>query len=196
MATLKKELFEWIKAIALALVLFGILNIFITTTTVFNTSMLPTLVEQDRLFMQRTSDVQHGDIISFETEIPLRESDLALLNPIQRMVFGVKTMVTGEEPKKNLIKRVIGVPGDTVEVLDGVVTVNGEVLNEPYINTITTDAAYYENIPEGKYFVMGDNRVVSLDSRNPSVGLIDGDKIIGRALFRFFPLNKIGGIDK
>ena len=182
---MKKEIFEWIKAIGFALVIFFILNIFISTTTVYNTSMFPTLIEGDRLVLLRTGNVEKGDIVSFESDMTLSKDDIASLNLIQRFMVN-------EDTKKNLIKRVIAVPGDTVEIKDGVVFVNDEIVDEPYINTVTNHDVALTEIPQGHYFMMGDNRYVSLDSRQ--LGPIEGDRIIGKTVFRFFPVNRIGSV--
>jgi len=183
---MKKEIIEWIKAVGFALVIFFILNIFISTTTVYNTSMLPTLIEGDRLVLLRSQSVEKGDIVSFESDMTLTQKDIASLNIIQRFMVN-------EETKKNLIKRVIAVPGDTIEIKSGVVFVNDEIVNEPYINTVTNQEVELIEIPEGTYFMMGDNRYVSLDSRQ--LGPIEGDRIIGKVLVRFFPINRMGTVD-
>ncbi len=102
--------------------------------------------------------------------------------------------MVNEDTKKNLIKRVIAVPGDFIEVKDGVVFVNDEILVEPYINTVTNQEVERYMIPEGTYFMMGDNRYVSLDSRQ--LGPIEGgDRIIGKAVLRFFPINRMGTVE-
>ncbi len=183
---MKKEIIEWIKAIGFALVIFFILNIFISTTTVYNTSMFPTLIEGDRLVLMRSQNVEKGDIVSFESDMTLSKNDIASLNIIQRFMVN-------EDTKKNLIKRVIAVPGDFIEVKDGVVFVNDEILEEPYINTVTNQEVERYMIPEGTYFMMGDNRYVSLDSRQ--LGPIEGDRIIGKAVLRFFPINRMGTVE-
>lgn len=183
---MKKEIIEWIKAIGFALVIFFIINIFISTTTVYNTSMFPTLIEGDRLVLLRSQDVEKGDIVSFESDMTLSKRDIESLNIIQRLMVN-------ESTKKNLIKRVIAVPGDSIEIKDGVVFVNDEILEEPYINTVTTKDVDKTVIPDGTYFMMGDNRYVSLDSRD--LGPIEGDRIIGKVLVRFFPINRMGAVD-
>lgn len=183
---MKKEIIEWIKAIGFALVIFFIINIFISTTTVYNTSMFPTLIEGDRLVLLRSQDVEKGDIVSFESDMTLSKRDIESLNIIQRLMVN-------ESTKKNLIKRVIAVPGDSIEIKDGVVFVNDEILEEPYINTVTTKDVDKTVIPDGTYFMMGDNRYVSLDSRD--LGPIEGDRIIGKVLVRFFPINRMGSVD-
>jgi signal peptidase I len=183
---LKKELLEWGQAIIITVIIFSIYNFFFATTTVYNTSMYPTLVEKDMLFMVKKTGYEKGDIVSFKSNLTLTQKDYESLNFLQKILHK-------EGERKNLIKRIIAGPGDTIEVKDGVVTVNGVILNEPYINTVTTKSSYYENIPEGMYFCMGDNRAVSYDSRE--LGLVDGSDFIGKVVFRFMPLTKIGTVD-
>ena len=182
----KKELLEWGQAIIITVIIFSIYNFFFATTTVYNTSMFPTLVEKDMLFMVKKTGYENGDIISFKSELTLTAKDYESLNFIQKILHK-------EGERKNLIKRIIAGPGDSIEVKEGVVKVNGVVLIEPYINTVTTKSAYYEKIPEGMYFCMGDNRAVSYDSRE--LGLIDASDFIGKVVFRFMPLTKIGAVD-
>ncbi len=93
--------------------------------------------------------------------------------------------------KKPIIKRVIAVAGDTVDInfTTGIVTVNG--IEEHYTDELTTqqfDVAFPITVPEGTVFVLGDNRGVSLDSRSTQVGCVDERLIVGKVLFRFFPL--------
>ena len=104
-----------------------------------------------------------------------------------------KTDGTG---KKLLIKRVIGVEGDTMTIQDGKVYRNGELLDEPYIHGQETLADEGMDIidmevGEDELFCMGDNREVSLDSRSPQVGNVDEDDVVGKAVVRLFPFNQI-----
>lgn len=186
MKKFKRELFEWIQAIVFTLIIFLIYNFFFATTTVYSTSMFPTLVERDVLFMMKLGDVQQGDIVSFKSALELSQSDYDGLTFLQKWVHKV-----GE--RKNLIKRVIAGPGDTIEISSGEVRVNGEVLNEPYISSVTTHDIPFEKIPEGMFFVMGDNRQVSYDSRE--LGFVKREDILGKVVFRIFPLGKFGGVD-
>ena len=101
-----------------------------------------------------------------------------------------------KDPSKFFIKRVIGVPGDTVNIENGVVTITNEahpegfVLDEPYITQMPPEPARTETLGEREYFVMGDNRGQSSDSR--SWGVLQEERIIGRALLRLFPPTEFG----
>ena len=172
-----KELKEWIKDIVIAVVVALIILQFIKPTFVRETSMLPTLGEYNFLFLSRQAyrfgEPERGDIIVFHTSL--------------------KT-VDGRE--KMLIKRVIGLPGDVITIEDGVVTLNGEVQDEPYtLEGYTSGYVKDLVVPEGRLFVMGDNRQNSIDSRDPSVGMIQIDDVYGKAIFRLYPFDKIGPID-
>ena len=93
------------------------------------------------------------------------------------------------------IKRIIGLPGETVQIADGTIYINGEVLEESYGREVMQDpgiAAEPITLGEDEYLVLGDNRNQSSDSRDPSVGLIHRDEIIGRAWLRIWPLNSFG----
>lgn len=93
------------------------------------------------------------------------------------------------------IKRIIGLPGETVQVVDGQILINGEVLEESYGKEVMQSsgiAADPIQLGDNEYFVLGDNRNNSSDSRDPSVGIIKRENIIGRAFVRIWPLNKIG----
>lgn len=98
---------------------------------------------------------------------------------------------------ESIIKRVIAVGGDTVDIdfYKGTVSVNGQELDEPYVGTPTNlsyDIKFPLTVPEGKLFVLGDNRNDSLDSRSTDIGFINENKVLGKVVFRFYPFNKIG----
>ncbi len=139
--------------------------------------MEDTLVERDYLILLRQhyrifSSPKRGDIIVFHT-----------------------SMTDGKGRSKDLIKRVIGLPGETVAISGGVVYIDGEPLDEPYTKEGYTGTRMSElTVPEGMLFCMGDNRQNSLDSR--SLGCVDIKQVLGKAVFRLFPFSKIGTLYK
>jgi len=92
-------------------------------------------------------------------------------------------------PDEDYIKRVIGLPGDEIQVLEGVVYVNSQALDEPYISAPPISDMRPTVVPEGQVFVMGDNRNVSSDSR--SWGPLPVDDIVGKAIFVYWPLERV-----
>lgn len=163
----------FIKEILIAVAIALVIMQFIKPTIVKETSMQPTLYENDYLLLNRQAynfgEPERGDIIVFHTDL---------------------TTESGDE--KMLVKRVIGLPGETVTVEGGLVYINGEILEEDYIKDGYTDG-YIDNylIPEGELFVMGDNRLVSIDSRTEAVGSITIDSVLGKAFVRLYPFNEI-----
>ena len=99
------------------------------------------------------------------------------------------------QEKTYYIKRIIGMPGETLQVIDGMVYIDGEMLDESYGKEVMDYAGIASEpveLGQDEYFVLGDNRNNSSDSRDPSVGIIHGDQIIGKAFIRIWPLNKFG----
>lgn len=169
----KKEVFEWIKVFALAIIFAFIITQFVKPTLVRGDSMYSTLEEGDYLIINRMSykfgEPKLGDIIVFESD--LQQDDGS---------------------SKDLVKRVIGVGGDEVKIKNSKVYVNGEELTEPYINDEITEGDINAVVPEDCVFVLGDNREISLDSRYDSVGFVDNSDILGKVFIRLYPFNKIG----
>ena len=171
---MKEELKEWIKDIAIALVIAGLILVFFKPIVVKQESMQPTFYSDDYVIISRQAyglfgDVERGDVIIFESE---------LLD------------VNGNN--KNLIKRVIGLPGDTIEIKDGDVYLNDEKLDEPYVAEAGLSGQMEKvTVEEGKVFAMGDNRRVSQDSRSAVIGQVEQDSIVGKVVLRVFPFNSI-----
>lgn len=182
---MKKEIIEWIKALGFAIVLGFIITSFIGGTKVFGNSMNPTLRDGDFLITYNVSrKINRGDIVVLKTDLEIDEKDVAGLNAITKWKIG---------KYKKLIKRVIAVEGDSIIVRKGNVIVNGVMLEEKYINgSITPGNVNIDKIPEGKVFVMGDNRTNSLDSRSNDIGLVNKEDIVGKAIMRVYPFSHIG----
>lgn len=98
----------------------------------------------------------------------------------------------------NYIKRIIGLPGETIRITDGYIYINGNMLDESYGNEVIIDAGLAADeivLGQNEYFVLGDNRNGSIDSRKPEVGTVKREQIKGKAWFRFYPFSKIGSIN-
>ena len=171
---MSEDLKEWIKDIGVALVVGLLLIQFIKPTIVKEHSMEPTLQENNYIFLSRQAytlfgEPERGDIVVFHTDL---------------------RTVDGKE--KSLVKRIIGLPGETVSITGGVVYINGEPLEEDYTLDGYTNTELEEVVvPEGEVFCMGDNRQNSIDSRDSSVGCVPIDQIIGKAVLRLYPFNEI-----
>lgn len=114
-------------------------------------------------------------------------------DPKRGDVIVFKSHLYDEKGKqKNLIKRIIGLPGDSVEIKNGDVYINGELLQEEYVAEQGLSGEMEAvTVPEGRLFVMGDNRRVSQDSRSPAVGTIEMESIVGKVVIRLYPFNQI-----
>ncbi|HEX2946442.1 MAG TPA: signal peptidase I [Clostridia bacterium] len=197
MKTLIKEIWEWIVVFAAAFILVAFLNTTVfATTQVRQTSMQDTLMEGQHLFIEKLTylfgNPAREDIIVFiENQYPRNYIDR-----VKVFLTDVSEVFVPVESKTNvrLVKRVIGIPGDEIDIRDESVYRNGEKLEEPYVKgvTYTREVIFPIKIPAGKYLVLGDNREVSKDSR--TFGLIDRSQIEGKAVFRFWPFNKFGTV--
>ena len=142
--------------------------LFLPVLRVTGTSMTPTMLNDELIVCSKRSDFKSGDIVAF------------YLN------------------NKILLKRVIGVSGDVIDIdEEGNVYVNGEMLDEPYLNEKAKGECDIElpyQVPENRIFVMGDHRAVSIDSRSTSVGCIADEYVIGRVILRVWPFERAGRV--
>ncbi|WP_313132289.1 signal peptidase I [Anaerocolumna sp.] len=169
---MKKEIFHLLFYVVLVfLTTFVIINYVGQRTVVQGQSMENTLFDQDNLII---------DKLSYHFIAPKR---------FDIIVFPIITS------KKFYIKRIIGLPGETVQIIDGNIYINSELLEEDYGKEIMKYAGT-ASVPialnEDEYFVLGDNRNHSSDSRDPDVGVINKDRIIGKAWVRIWPLKRFG----
>lgn len=178
---------EWVAVIGGAILIAVVVRTFILQTFwIPSPSMSPTLVQNDRVLVNKLAyrfhDVNRGDVIVFERPPNEPPSEI-----------------------KDLIKRVVALPGERVSIMDGKVSIDGKVLDEPYTNGLETvldacpityvpgiDTAEGFEVPEGHVLVLGDNRVNSHDGR--CFGAIDEDLIVGRAFFLMWPPGHAGGL--
>ena len=153
-------------AVAAAAILVAML--WLPVLQIYGNSMTPTLRDGEIVFSVKTSDHKQGDVIAFYYN------------------------------NKILIKRVIAGPGDWVDISPetGDVSVNSIALDEPYLAEKSfgdADIAFPYQVPDGKIFVMGDHRSTSVDSRHTAVGCVAEEQIVGKIVFRVWPLDRIGG---
>lgn len=167
----KSEAMEWVKSILIAVILAFVIKMFLFDfVLVQGSSMFPTLENGDRLVINK---------IEYTIGSP-DYGDIVVLNYSRNVEY---------------VKRVIAKGGDTISIVNQVVYLNGEALSEDYVNTEPYDDFNEVTVPQGKYFVMGDNRANSSDSRYVSLGFVDEDAIVGHVIFRFWPFTKLGGLN-
>ena len=144
-------------------------NLLLPILRIYGSSMTPTLVNGNIVAAVRSGTYQRGDIIAFYYN------------------------------NKILVKRVVGMPGEWVDMDEsGNVTIDGEPLEEPYLTEKALGECDIElpyQVPEGRYFVMGDHRSVSSDSRSSQVGCVSEEQIVGKLLFRLWPFDEFGPIE-
>jgi signal peptidase I len=163
---------SWLRDLSVSVVIAVIVILFLyQPVKVEGTSMTPSLINEERIFINKfvyrfgLSDIVRGDTIVFWAP---------------------------EDPSRSYIKRVIGVPGDVVEIVDGTVILNGKRLEEPYVIEANRDRMSMPRraVEAGRYFVLGDHRNSSNDSR--SWWTVSRDAIYGKAVFVYWPLSRLG----
>ena len=161
---LKSTVYTLITVAAVAVL---VATLWLPVLQIYGSSMTPTLQDGEIVFSMKTSQMEPGDIVAFYYN------------------------------NKILVKRVIAGPGDWVDMEpDGTVFVNGVALEEPYLEEKSFGDADIElpyQVPDGRFFVMGDHRNTSVDSRHTAVGCVAQEQIVGKIVFRTWPLDRLGG---
>ena len=164
--TLRSTIYSLITVAAVAVL---VATLFLPVLQIYGESMTPTLYDGDVVVSVKTGQLERGDVVAFYYN------------------------------NKILVKRVIAGPGQWVDIdEDGNVYVDGELLDEPYVQDKalgTCNITLPYQVPDGRWFVMGDHRSVSVDSRDQSVGCVSEEQIVGRLALRIWPLNRIAALD-
>lgn len=167
---IKTEIIEWVKAIVFAFVLAFLIRGYIFEPMIVPTgSMIPTIQIDDRIlvnkFIYRFKDLSRGDVVVFKYP---------------------------DDQHQTFVKRLIGVGGDTIEIKDGNLYINNEKVQENYLNEPMLGEFGPYTVPENHFFMMGDNRNSSKDSRFWEHKFVPREKIIGKATYRIWPVHRIG----
>ena len=165
---------EIFKEFLIAFLIVIIITLFLKPMIIKQSSMEPNFYENEYIIVSRQAytlfgEEERGDIVIFKSNL-----------------------VDSNGNNKKLIKRIIGLPGETIEITDGYVYINGELLKEPYVKEAGTSGEMEKiTLGDDEYFLMGDNREVSMDSRSSEIGTVKESDIYGRVIIRLFPLNRI-----
>lgn len=196
-----KEILEWVLLIVAAFFIASVIQSELFALTEVNMeSMMETLEPGDKLIMNKLAynfnEPKRGDIIIFLRDEPVN----GIIGRASIYISDLSLKLNKDFRRNRLIKRVIGIPGDTIEIQDNILYVNGEAQIEkyaridPFENIVLNNELEKTVVLPGELFVMGDNRGQSLDSR--SFGKIDQSWVEGKAILRVMPLNKFGSLYK
>ena len=174
---------EIVETLLLAALIFFLVRLVVLNFRVDGQSMTPNLDDGQMLLVNRNAyqfvDWQGNKFYPFD---PPERGDIVVFNP-------------PTESDKPYIKRIIGLPGDTIEVVGDTILINGEELPQPFVHNLNPEGTYFGPVivPENSLFVMGDNRPRSSDSR--AIGAIDEDLVVGKAWLRVWPLSEFGLVE-
>lgn len=200
-----REIWEWTYTIVIAVAIAMIIKGFIfDIVKVDGSSMFPTLVDSDRLIVTKLGYTpKQGDIIILDSTYVKREAYydmLAAENGEEELSIFEKLSAKKDMPdslkKTYYVKRIIALPGQTLDLIDGKVYVDGELLDEPYYDGITSSidetVEYPITVDDDMVFVMGDNRTRSKDSRSSDLGQVPYEAILGKSQVRIWPIGSFG----
>ena len=182
MKKLTKTIYEWIEAITVSLIIFiYVFTLVFNIISVDGASMENTLHSKERMIIMNINyEPKKGDIVVISRNKYNETYD---------------EQVKNSRDKTPIIKRVIATEGDTINIIDGDVFINTEKQTEKYLEeglkTVTRDMEFPITIKHGEIFVMGDNRNFSMDSRDSRIGVVETKYILGKAILRIFPFDKI-----
>lgn len=162
----QRNMLEWVLVLAVAVIAALFLrNYVLEFLSVDGSTMMPTLINGERIITLKLGEVERYDIIVFS--LP-------------------------SDPRRIFVKRIIGLPGERISIEQGQVIIEGELIEEDYLGSYSLQQSMTEIIiPEDHYFVLGDNRAVSLDSRDKVMGTIPAENIRGRGVAVYWPLGRI-----
>ena len=200
-----REIWEWTYTIVIAVAIALIIKGFIfDIVKVDGSSMFPTLVDGERLIVTKLGyKPKQGDIIILDSTYENREEyyDAVALDKGKEELsfykkFSLKMNMPENLKKKYYVKRIIAMPGQTLDLVDGKVYIDGKQLDEPYYEGITASidpaVEYPITVEEDKVFVMGDNRTRSKDSRSSELGQVPYEAILGKSQVRIWPISSFG----
>ena len=172
---------EIIETALLALAVYLVLQVSVQPYRVEGSSMVPTLTQDEYLLVNK--------MVYWPLETPFDDDGYLIQSPKRGEVVIFRFPL---DPSRSFVKRIIGVPADTVEIVKGVVHVNGQALDEPYVTFTDLGSMDPLEIPQDAYFVLGDNRGASEDSR--SWGVVPAESIVGRAWATYWPPGNLRGL--
>lgn len=206
-----RNIIEWVLCVIVAIIIALVVRYYVGTPTIVQQkSMFPTLKQDQRLWLSRIGRTtktmpERGDIITFEAPsiTNVKQGEIDMKNPVAIYNYnpkGIEGFVYNilEMNKMSYIKRVIGLPGDHIQIKEGSIYINGKKFQEDYLQSgVVTDAnkGIFTDliVPENSVFAVGDNRPNSTDSR--CFGCIPLEKIEGKVIIRFWPLNLFGKVE-
>jgi signal peptidase I len=198
MTLLLKWIREWVPSIGIAIVVALFVNTYVAQAVKVPTgSMLPTIQLNDRFIVEKaplaSGHLAFGDIVVFYPPLADNGSPAVKNSALLTGICGALNMLSG--CPELYVKRLIGLPGDTIQVKDGALYRNGSKVDEPYVRERMTYTFGPVTVPQDHYLFLGDNRNSSFDSHLwPTTPFVDKKDIVGKVVFRLYPFNRLGTV--